>query len=746
MEPTRSVRCATEGARFSARRGAGDPRPHVEAPPQTRPDPINHATIARSAGGVDEDLLAPFRACYLDNLAALYAADPALAARIDESPFATTPLLEPARAGAFTLRVFADDQHPVYVHSRYAPLKEAAALLDAARPPGEAAEAAAGGQSDPASTSTSAVHANPSAKAQATPTVQPSASAETSPADEDLEHSVFLICGCGLGYVIAEIERRHRAPLLFVAEQDLGLLKAALCVTDLKEPLRAGRLHFLTTADKAALHERLNPFTTPLMLGLRIISHPYTARVRAAFQAEIRAQLRDYVTYAKMQIFSLVKNARTTCRNIAFNLPSYLSRPGVEVLQERARGYPAILVAAGPSLARNIEQLQELQHRAVIIAVQTVYKTLLQRGIRPHFVTSLDYHEISAEFFRGIEQDSATILVAEPKANHQVLDTFRGPIHVLHSGFADELLHEAAPPRGALRAGSTVAHLSFYLAEHLGCDPLILVGQDLAFSEALYYPPGMPIERIWGPELNRFCTLEMKQWERIVRFRKILHTVTDIHDRPVYTDDQLYTYAEQFMTDFTNTRATVIHACEGGMRLSGTRVMTLRAAAEEFATRPLPADLLFESTPAGAAGGPRGDCGAAGFDRALTALEERLADVRELHALSDKMTALLTRLEECLHDPPAFNRLIARVDELRAGLARHEGTLQLVSRVSQLAELRRIQADRGLERRDAETAATARRQLRRDREFVRAYLDGCEFLERMLPEAIDRLKARMTCG
>jgi len=62
-----------------------------------------------------------------------------------------------------------------------------------------------------------------------------------------------------------------------------------------------------------------------------------------------------------------------------------------------------------------------------------------------------------------------------------------------------------------LRAGSTVAHLAYYLAEHLGCDPIMFVGQDLGFSDGLYYSPGTSYDDVWRPEFGRFCSVEMKQ-------------------------------------------------------------------------------------------------------------------------------------------------------------------------------------------------------------------------------------------
>lgn len=631
---------------------------------------------------------------YLANLAALYGSDPELARGIDALPFDRTPLLEPTRDGHVTVRLTADDGRPVHAHSRYRPLEEARTLIEQ--------------------------------QAQRTP--------DGDGPEEELESQCFLLSGYGLGYHVVEIERRFTRPLLIVAEDDLGLIKAAFCVTDVSDLIRERRLAFLTSTNKSELHARLRPVMTPLMLGLRMVALPHAKRYHADFQRQVHTLIRDFVAYSRVQMVSLIRNARIVSKNVALNLSAYLAQPGVEVLEGSARGYPAVLVAAGPSLARNVEQLADLRERAVIIGVQTVLKTLLARDMPPHFVTSLDYHEISAQFFRGVEDFAGTILVAEPKVTWHVIDAFEGRTHVLRSDFADDLLRAAAPPRAALRAGSTVAHLAFYLAEHLGCDPIILVGQDLSFSEGLYYPPGMQIERIWAPELGRFSTVEGKQWERIVRGRAGLRVVKDIHGRDTYTDDQLFTYAEQFQADFLASSAQVIHACEGGRRLEGTQVMTLREAGERFCTRPLPKDLFTlpsQSPPADLE------------QRVSHELEQRMAELREIRQIAVETCELLERLVPLIERPTEFNRLIVRVDELRSRMRRNERTFNLVSRVSQLAELRRVQADRAISTGQRETPATARRRLRRDREYVAAFVEGCDFLLDMLPEALQRVRERL---
>ncbi len=657
-----------------------------------------------------EDAVVERRQRYLDNLAALYQLDPRLARVVDALPMANVPALEETRDGNVTVRLQADDGKTVYAHSRYQPVTEARTLVEAqcCSPKGPAKDTAK----------------------DAAKGAEEGAEDETEVGEEDLDNSCFLIAGLGLGYAVAEIEWRFHRPLLIIAEDDPALLKAALFVTDLTEPMGDGRVILITTLDKSHVHEKLRPIMTALMLGLRFVTPPHVRRFHSRFQTQVSALLRDFVQYSRVQLVSVVRNARITCQNAVFNLSAYLKQPGIEVLAGRGAGYPAIIVSAGPSLARNIDQVGALRERAVVIGVQTVLKTLLARGIEPHLVTSLDYHEISAQFFTNISDFSEMILVAEPKVTWHVLDTFRGRTHVLHSDFVNDLLRESPPQRGRLRAGSTVAHLSFYLAEHLGCDPIILVGQDLSFTEGLYYPAGMPIEDIWRPELGRFQTVEMKQWERIARGRSGLRMVRDIHGRETYTDDQLFTYAEQFQSDFLASEARVIHATEGGMRLEGTEVMTLRAAAEQFCTRPLPAGLFALEPP------PLSPTLRADVQRQL---EKRLEELQEIRRIAADTIEVLERLVKLVERPDEFNRLVVKVDELHNRMRRNERTYNLVSQVAQHAELRRVQADRAINDERQETPASARRRLRRDQEYVAGFLDGCDFLLRMLPAGLKRV-------
>ena len=66
--------------------------------------------------------------------------------------------------------------------------------------------------------------------------------------------------------------------------------------------------------------------------------------------------------------------------------------------------------------------IPQVRANVVVITAQTMLKPLLAYGIKPDFVTALDYHEISKRFYEGLTDLPDVTLVAEPLVHPTVLD------------------------------------------------------------------------------------------------------------------------------------------------------------------------------------------------------------------------------------------------------------------------------------------------------------------------------------
>lgn len=318
--------------------------------------------------------------------------------------------------------------------------------------------------------------------------------------------------------------------------------------------------------------------------------------------ARFAANFVDVLRAMRTNLTTGIFNAGPLLENVLGNLPAYYSaRPlpaspnfGILDLKGAGRGKPAIIVSAGPSLARNVHFLHAagLRERFVVIAAQTVLKPLLAKGIRPHFVCALDYHEISKRFYEGLTfEDVAGIdLVCQAEANPAIAAAWPGALRMPAEDMADRFIGEAMHTKlGAIPKGATVAHMGHHLARYMGCDPVIYVGQDLAFTDGAYYGAGASIHDQWQSELNEFRTLEMMEHERIMRGKGANKKIPAAGGGEVYSDALLITYLtffRQMWESDIKAGLRVIDATEGGADKSPATPMRLEDAMREFGPSP----------------------------------------------------------------------------------------------------------------------------------------------------------------
>jgi hypothetical protein len=622
---------------------------------------------------------------YVENLGAIWGVDAGLAQRLEaEDEQAGRVIVEASRTGPPTLSVRGADGRVVSLHSRYDPVAEARKLVGSVRVDGPVA---------------------------------------------------FYLLGMGLGYHLEEVfERASSEALFFVFEADLGVMRAAMEKRDLTPLIRSGRVMFFTSADKADLFLKLTPHAAMCSMGLEGVTHSPSLGLHPAFYRQVHEWLTEFAAFGRTSLNTLVLNGRRTAQNVTRNIATYATTPSVSQLKDAYKGKPAIIVSAGPSLRKNEHLLKDADGRAVIIAVQTILQPLLDMGIEPQFVTSLDYHDISTRYYEKLPRDLKTQLVAEAKASPRIFDAFPGPVWTLGNAYADSLLREMTGrgglEKGRLSSGATVAHLAFYLAEHLGCDPLIFVGQDLGFSDGLAYSPGTNIDDVWRPELNRFCTVEMRQWEFIARERPILRKIPDQEGRGMYTEERLFTYLQQFERDFLRTKSRVIDATEGGARKRGATVMTLRDALDQFCRN------------GSIAWNAHGIC-SVGFGRerdVSSCLRRRGEEANQTAEIALETLPLLEEVRDNLNNQRRVNHAIARIDLLRARMDSLGATYDLVTQFTQSTELRRFQKDRRIASEGLCGVELQRRQIERDVENVRAIAEAAREFVQSVEEVIAEMR------
>ena len=245
-------------------------------------------------------------------------------------------------------------------------------------------------------------------------------------------------------------------------------------------------------------------------------------------------------------------------------------------LFEQFKGVPAIICGAGPSLAKNISVLKQLKDRALIIAGGTAMNALNAYDFLPHFGCGVD--PFFTHFTRLVSNQAFEVpYFIRNRMNKDAVAVLHGPKLYLSgatgypvSAFIDEKL-DYAPCE--VDEGANVINLSLSIAKRLGCNPILFVGLDLAYTDARSYSPGIAIHGIHDPREELITK----------RPRDALISAIDVEGKPIYTLMKWVFESFWYSTFAKNFPEIQLFNCtEGGIGFQGVKNIRLQDAANLY--------------------------------------------------------------------------------------------------------------------------------------------------------------------
>jgi hypothetical protein len=382
--------------------------------------------------------------------------------------------------------------------------------------------------------------------------------------------SLFLIFGCGLGYHIREIlNKAGEKARVIVYEPCIEVIKSVLEKADHIDILLNERVILINKLEETRLSKALSYHIewhdTDKLLVSGIPSY------RKLFEEEylifLRA-VRNAVYDAILDINTSLFFAESWQTNLLKNIPYFFKSVPVKNFFGIFKGIPAVIVSAGPSLNKNVELLNRIKNRAVIICVDTALKVLLKKNIKPHMVVTIDGSVINYQKYKDIYYGDVP-LAYTPSAYHEILSHHDGKKILFYTAdyYAAILTSKFGMDTGWLDSGGSVANNAFDLAVKMEADPIIFIGQDLAFTDKKTHASGTMYD---GRN-------DMKVSDQHIE-------VDDIFGNKVLTN---YSF-DMFRRWFENKIAGIqpervyIDASEGGVKIKGTKVMNFSEAIDKY--------------------------------------------------------------------------------------------------------------------------------------------------------------------
>ncbi|EPZ3633570.1 6-hydroxymethylpterin diphosphokinase MptE-like protein [Campylobacter coli] len=396
-------------------------------------------------------------------------------------------------------------------------------------------------------------------------------------------HRYPFICIYGIGnaLLIKNLSKHYKH--LFVFESEIELFILALSTIDLSEELCSGKIYLVDIEEERVDIQLLILFDMKDMFEYLSLYEMFVNNVYCKKFYEDIWHKADELCEKNIKV--VIRNLNSSLcigfecySHLLQNIPSMLeSIPFQRILNERKNKFEnAIVVSAGPSLAKQLPLLKACQDKAVIFCADGALSMLEKEGIVPDYVLNIDFKDCHAmKFFQNKENLKQSIIALECATHPNVARSLNAENCMI------VLRNKALYQRfnfndfGYIDTGTHVSHFSYTLALALGFKNIIMIGQDLAFDEE-------------GNSHSKGFDFGEKFEEEHKKYKLKIPAYAGKGEVLTHTTWNDYRIKLEYLFACNDQKAKFYNATEGGARINFTEELSFKECCEKLLTKEKP--------------------------------------------------------------------------------------------------------------------------------------------------------------
>ncbi|MDF2840364.1 MAG: motility associated factor glycosyltransferase family protein [Clostridia bacterium] len=402
--------------------------------------------------------------------------------------------------------------------------------------------------------------------------------------DIEYNRSIYLVIGIGIGNIISRlVEKITKRSKVVCYEKDAHLLKAILSIIDLSHYICEKKIIFVLgenniISEDQQIYTIVMAYINSFVSKTQIIVLPIYDLNYISFANKMIKMTMEKKDLVKFLYGNSLDDTLVGLDNNLENFFEFVNNPGInDFLQKYGDVYknkPAIIVASGPSLDKNVKDLKLAQGKALILTCDGSMETLRKNGIRFDMVGSVERIQKTYEaFYENKTLPEDAILTVPIIVHPAIVKAMKNKIlfskkHDVYSDWVNEFTSDA---KGAVASSPSVSHMMFGIAKRLGANPIIIIGQDLSYS-----PEGVSHTTEAKEVITKIDTKASKVFVEGKDGTQLAST---------YVWKQFLMAYESLLY---NHEGTVIDATEGGAKIKGTEIMTLKDAIQKHCNDNIP--------------------------------------------------------------------------------------------------------------------------------------------------------------
>lgn len=398
---------------------------------------------------------------------------------------------------------------------------------------------------------------------------------------EDIGDRHVLFYGVGLGYHIDHLIQRYPKMEFSIYEPNPHIFKALLTLRKLDEwsPKKSLKNVMVQTSDDECI-QYLTSFTSYLDQDVFIVILPSYERIFLEQTKLFIETFRNVVFRKKDYIISGKIFAKRMAINGILNIPKIIESPNIlEGHNGMFVGKPAVLVAAGPSLNDEYENLRNIKEKglAYIFAVGSAVNALLAQDIIPDGVFSYDGSILNTQVFQKIIEENLyqIPLIFGSTIGFETLQKYPGKVAnfiVRDDYIIDTFLKRKDGGNFTYinRFGS-ISTLTLQVLLNVGFSPVVLVGQNFGYRADQFYAKG----------------IQYIKSELVEEQKKTAVTTIDVYGNEILCSRvhiKMKTEMEELIKQLKTTN--VINTTKGGAKIEGTHFIEMNEVINNYLHTP----------------------------------------------------------------------------------------------------------------------------------------------------------------
>ena len=464
--------------------------------------------------------------------------------------------------------------------------------------------------------------------------------------------SIVIMEGFALGHHARAFLSAFPEQTIWLVEPDIDLFYSVLAGTDISDILSNPRILFFF---------RPEPVSLASMVSAHVDEGIGIAKIRSVYEKDreyyekIDREVQNVISRKKVNENTLKRFGRLWVRNLFRNLPVMTGVRGLYNLENRFTEYPALVVAAGPSLEKLLPFMQALKERFLIICVDTAAGPMIRNGTIPDILTTVDPQYWNSRHLEGLDL-SGTIMVSESSSNPSVFHSSSKALYFCTSGFPlSRYLEETTDIAGTLSPGGSVATAAWETARFLGASEIVCGGLDLGFPGGMTHHRESFFEQRALYSSNRSVPLETLSYMALMDSHP--YERTNNRGSTTLTDQRMEVYISWFESRLSGfPELPVFNLSEDGVEIQGMKAVSIESMLERKKIRSELDGLIGTILENYSRAEPSRD-----FIDRIRNLREEFAGIRDLSRMGLELTDLL---EERISEKRSIDDILQRLSEL----------------------------------------------------------------------------------